>query len=336
MSGFFRSAIVRPLLDAWLDRGGVPHALLHELGVTPASMLDPRAWLEQGACLRLVNELSTCSGDSVAGMHIADRVDWQILGSWAAGIVSAPTVGRALCRAAQKLEQLESSSRLELTTDRDTACLRFAYAPPFEDRPDQFLLADILTFKRIFGLGAEPIKVSVRTVVEKPREVDEALHLLGHDTEFGSAANEFVFDASALYMPLREDARSLVMKPGQSDDKRQTARDVASMIGQWLEFEPLTISLIARHLGMNVRTVQRHLGLWGISFEALLDEYRKEHAVELLCEQKYSVTDTAFRLGYSESGHFTRAFRRWFGVPPSRCDQIPARRPPSRFLAQSF
>jgi AraC-like DNA-binding protein len=110
---------------------------------------------------------------------------------------------------------------------------------------------------------------------------------------------------------------------------------VASVIARRLEFEPLTISLIARHLGMSVRTVQRHLGLWDVSFEALLDQYRRQHALELLRQRRLSVTDTAFRLGYSDSGHFTRAFKRWFGVPPSRCAEVPSS-PPGPSLRADF
>lgn len=336
MTAFYRSAAVRPVADAWLDLGGLPQELLSDIGVSPIALLDPRAWVDRGACFRLVNEISARSGDSLVGLHLADKLDWQVLGSWAEDIVSAPTIGRALGRASGKMQLLQSSSLLELLTDHDRACLRLTYAPPFEDRPDQYLLADLLILKRIFDLGAAPIRVSVRTVVQKPREIDEVARLLGPDIEFGAATNDLIFDVSALDMPLREGAERLVMKPELAAGKRETGHHVAIAIDRWLEFEPLTLSLIARHLGMSVRTVQRHLHLWGVSFEALLDQHRQGHALELLGREKCSVTETAFRLGYSDSAHFTRAFKRWFGVPPSRCDQVPSGHTRPSTLSREF
>lgn len=296
--------------------------MLDELGVSEVAMLDPCAWIARGACFRLTNELSARSGDADIGLHLAEKVDWRTLGCWAAQIISAPTLGRALWHASRNLGLLERPSRLALLADYGQSCLSFTYQPPFEDRPDQFLFADLLTLKRIFSFTAEPVAVSIRTVLGKPRDTDEVMRLLGPDIEFGAQANVLVFDTAALSMPMRDDAREFVLNAAQCGDKRQTAHDVASVIGRRLEYEPLTISLVAGQLGMNVRTVQRHLGLWNISFEALLEQYRRQHALELLLQQRRPVTDVAFRLGYSDAGHFSRAFKRWFGVPPSDCDQI--------------
>lgn len=338
MSGFYRSAAVQPVVDAWLDFGGVPSELLDELGVSEVAMLDPCAWIARGACFRLANELSARSGDANIGLHLAEQVNWRTLGCWASQIVSAPTLGRALWHASRKLGLLETPSQLEVLADHDRSCLVFTYEPPFEDRPDQFLFADLLTMKRIFSFTAEPVAVSVRTVLGKPRDADEVIRLLGSDIEFDAPANELVFDTAALSVPMRDDAREFSLNAAQGGDKCRTAHDVASVIGRRLEYEPLTISLVAGQLGMNVRTVQRHLGLWNISFEALLDQYRRQHALELLLKQRRPVTDVAFRLGYSDAGHFSRAFKRWFGVPPSHCNEIliPLAQPEAGSLPADF
>jgi AraC-like DNA-binding protein len=74
------------------------------------------------------------------------------------------------------------------------------------------------------------------------------------------------------------------------------------------------MSSIARLLGNHPRTLRRRLKEEGTSFQVLLDDARREHAMRLL--QTASVTEVALSLGFSETSAFTRAFRRWVGLPP--------------------
>ncbi|WHS94123.1 helix-turn-helix transcriptional regulator [Sinorhizobium kummerowiae] len=80
----------------------------------------------------------------------------------------------------------------------------------------------------------------------------------------------------------------------------------------------LGLQTVAKSLGMSVRTLQRRLKFCGVDFEELLDDTRRNEAIRLICEGVHSMTDIALRLGYSDSAHFTRAFKRWTGVAPSR------------------
>ena len=71
-----------------------------------------------------------------------------------------------------------------------------------------------------------------------------------------------------------------------------------------------------RVLGLHPRTLERRLSRWGASFESLLDEFRRIRSLQLIQQGTHSLTDIAFLVGYSDSAHFTRAFRRWTGSPP--------------------
>ena len=64
--------------------------------------------------------------------------------------------------------------------------------------------------------------------------------------------------------------------------------------------------------------MQRRLEHCGIDFDALRDETRRSEAFALLATGKYSATEIAYMVGYSDPAHFTRAFKRWSGSPPSR------------------
>ena len=70
--------------------------------------------------------------------------------------------------------------------------------------------------------------------------------------------------------------------------------------------------------GMSARTFQRQLNGEGASFSELLADVRRNETLRRLKEGNLTITSIATDLGYSDQATFTRAFRRWTGVPPSR------------------
>ena len=75
-------------------------------------------------------------------------------------------------------------------------------------------------------------------------------------------------------------------------------------------------------LGLHPRALQRRLKDLGTSFQKILDEARFEVACDRLREDRDPLADTAVELGYGENAAFTKAFRRWAGVPPTRYRQL--------------
>ncbi|CAM5734621.1 AraC family transcriptional regulator ligand-binding domain-containing protein [Mycolicibacterium aubagnense] len=73
---------------------------------------------------------------------------------------------------------------------------------------------------------------------------------------------------------------------------------------------------IADELHVDPRTLRRRLATEGTSYRALLDEVRRQLAVELL-QQDLSVEEISRYLGYAETANFTHAFTRWEGTAPS-------------------
>jgi AraC-like DNA-binding protein len=87
------------------------------------------------------------------------------------------------------------------------------------------------------------------------------------------------------------------------------------------------ISDVARRLGMSGRTLQRRLSDSGHSYNALVDESRRQLAERLLRQTGYSLAEVAFLTGFSEQSAFTRAFKRWTGQTP-RSFRTQGQRPP--------
>ena len=73
---------------------------------------------------------------------------------------------------------------------------------------------------------------------------------------------------------------------------------------------------MAVELHMSARTLIRKLGRCGSSYQALLDEARKERCLWYLQHSDYPLEQIAERLGYRDTSNFSRCVRRWFGVAP--------------------
>jgi AraC-like DNA-binding protein len=88
----------------------------------------------------------------------------------------------------------------------------------------------------------------------------------------------------------------------------------------WTELNksPATLDRAARSFGMTERTLRRHLVDEGHPFRTLLDDLRKSMCELYRLENKRSLGEVAELLGYGELSAFSRAYRRWFGEPPSR------------------
>lgn len=92
---------------------------------------------------------------------------------------------------------------------------------------------------------------------------------------------------------------------------------VSSLLMHVLPGGVFELEEIARRLGLSARTLQRRLAAEGVVFSALLEQARKDIALQRVKRGNQSIKEIAYTLGYADMNNFTRAFKRWFGAPPS-------------------
>ena len=89
----------------------------------------------------------------------------------------------------------------------------------------------------------------------------------------------------------------------------------------WAYTPPLGRGEIAELLAMSERSLTRQLGAAGTSYSELLTRVQSDRAGNLLRNPALSISQIAYRLGYSEPAAFTRAFTRWTGQSPLKWRQ---------------
>lgn len=94
-------------------------------------------------------------------------------------------------------------------------------------------------------------------------------------------------------------------------------REAKDAIAQALSEGTPRMADIAKGLGLSTRSFHRRLSDYGLSFQGLAEETRRELAEGLLRDPQYSLAEVAFLTGFSEQSSFTRAFKRWLGTTPA-------------------
>jgi AraC-like DNA-binding protein len=80
-----------------------------------------------------------------------------------------------------------------------------------------------------------------------------------------------------------------------------------------------TVGHLAELSGHSLRSFQRHLAAAGVSFSDLVEEVRREMALELMRDPGVRLIEVGLELGYSDAATFSRAFKRWTGLTPRQC-----------------
>ena len=179
-----------------------------------------------------------------------------------------------------------------------------------------------------------------------PNDLSEyRLTLGGARLRFSASELGFSFPAHYLDAPLRSTDAKLhgVMRShvewilsSLPKVRSLTDRLRALLIEELTRGEP-SAARVARRLFMSKRTLGRRLEDEGTTFSLQLDALRKELALRYLQTGDLSIAEVALLTGFSSSGAFHRAFRRWTGDTP-RSFRIASRQlfaPPVARLVQT-
>lgn len=77
-----------------------------------------------------------------------------------------------------------------------------------------------------------------------------------------------------------------------------------------------TIEVTAKKLGVSTRTLKRRLADQGTTYSRIVEDARRDEALLLLADPRWTLDAVAARLGYSDTANFSRAFRRATGETP--------------------
>ncbi|MEM7103747.1 MAG: AraC family transcriptional regulator ligand-binding domain-containing protein [Bacteroidota bacterium] len=78
------------------------------------------------------------------------------------------------------------------------------------------------------------------------------------------------------------------------------------------------IEQVSSNLNISVRTLQRRLKEEGYTYKTVLEDLKKQFALDYLRNRNLTVKEIAYLLDYAEPSSFIRSFKRWTGQSPDK------------------
>ena len=310
-------SFLKPLGLYLLERNLRPAEFLRRSGL-PATVLleDGETWIRRDASLRLTEELHRFSGEPWAGLQAMRGLRIEDCGSWGRWVsgcghlddaisVARANIGRLLTGTTMVVEEAGAQVRFGLRLDG---------APQIDPLPHQ--LTGLLLLRKLVALTVDPVPVTAHLTGPRPAQSRPVERLLGSDLTFGASWNHLSLPRRALSLALSPASAPQAGRHSRAERVRDTATAVLDGIRRIIPTRRPTIVAIASDLGLSVRTLQRNLQRWGVSFEDMVDEFRRHRALAELTRGDLPITEIGYRLGYSDCAHFSRAVRRWAGCCP--------------------
>ncbi|RMF15341.1 MAG: AraC family transcriptional regulator [Gammaproteobacteria bacterium] len=278
--------------------------------------------------MRLGHDLIELTGTPHLGLIMGSALRWSDLGPVGLAACSAPTLGQAMS-VAINFERLGSKNRRghsRYLVEDGRGIAQFYSLTPY-NAYNQFVVDCILASWH--ALSQQLIRqddLVVRAEIEFPAPAyqDQYADYLPFPVHFGAERNALIFRRRAVETPLashnpavHNEAVQLCYQALQALDEQIACREkvikatLPLMNGRVPRFEE-----VAEQLGLSPWTLRRRLADEGYTFQAVVDQVRRDLAETYVKSTRYTMSEIAYRLGFTSPPAFFRAFRRWFGTSP--------------------
>jgi AraC-like DNA-binding protein len=292
-----------------------PQALVAEVGLPGDCLTDPDLRIPTTAVLQAINLAAERAGIDNFGLHMARTRRYSNLGAVGLIMREQPTVRRALDALCANIWAQTEGLSVAVEEADEMAIVRVSLLHPGVISVRQnveitlAVLVDIL--HRFLGQGWVPEMVMFSH--GKPANLSLHIAIFGCVPMFGQELDAIVLRAADLDVAIPESDERIAAQLTRYLEfvagRRTTdfAEKVQHMIGMMLPGGGAQADQVARHLGMDRRTLHRRLVRQGTSFSDLVQRERTQLAQGYIDAGDRSLTEIADLLGFS----CLSAFSRW-------------------------
>lgn len=262
--------------------------------------------------------------DPLLGLHLGEEIGPGILGMLGYMMQNSRTLYEALVLV-EKFNALHSTMLKYVLREVDhTLIIHYEPAIQWQHQyPEsvrqsiEMAMSGILSILQILcGKRISPLKVELaypkRSIHEYERIFQSAIH-------FNAQQNALTFSMNSLMTSVNSYDRSLFAFFNDTleqklemlnNSKPFSAKITHTVITDFKGRVP-SIEIIASHLNMTPRSLQRKLKEEQTSYRQLVTGFKKELANSILSKQDFRVGEVAGILGYSDSSAFRKALKKW-------------------------
>ncbi|WP_328456518.1 AraC family transcriptional regulator [Streptomyces sp. NBC_00386] len=324
MRPLVRTAALSGYVELCRSLGIDPQALLKQVGLDTAALTVQDRWISGTAAVQVLELSAAESGHEDFGVLLAEFRRFSTLGPISLVVREEPDVRSALEMLIRHQYMYNEVLHTRLSEGDGLATLKvdLRLGEAMESRQATELA--VVAFHRILSdfLHARWRPLSVWFRHSAPADTSAHQDAFGPIVEFDREIDGIVFYADDLDAPnamadplMREYARQYF--DAIAVPKDTTAADrVRELIEVLLPTGRCSVEQVARSLGVDRRTVHRHLAGSGETFSSLLNVTRRHLAEQFVANPRRSLTEISDLLGFSSLSGFSRWFREQFGCSP--------------------
>ncbi|PTR30660.1 AraC-like DNA-binding protein [Rhodococcus sp. OK519] len=301
-----------------------PVELMRSVGLDPAGLDLQDRWVPAAAVARLLERSSAASGRQDFALRLAEHRRLSTLGPLSVSIREEPDARSALRMLIRYQHMYNEALHIRLSERDGLSVIRVSIEPgePMPVRQSVELAVTVVhqLLRSLLGDHWHPVSVSF----EHSAPTDDSTHrrMFGAPLAFDNDFSGIVTYTGDLNEPnrlsdphSRSYARQFLDSLSAPEEPTIAGR-VRELVELLLPTGRCSIDQVARSLGVDRRTVHRHLAKSGQTFTSVLDTTRVELANRLVGGQRYSFTEISEMLAFSTPSSFSRWFHQQFGVSP--------------------
>lgn len=318
------------LLDFAVARGGDAQALLGRSGVRRADLADPDGRIPLARYAALLATAVDLCGEPDLALRFGAEVGMEevsIVGLICAAAPTTREAGVQLNRYAKLLlDQPAPTPPLDVVQDQDGTWLVFENASYRGDRLlwEASVARSVRGFRRYDPDGTHLLAVHLKHAAPAHQAAYETF--LMAPVVFSSTWNALLIKPAFLDLRMPPSNRYVFSVLSERADallkalesNRSVRGRVESLLLPILHTGAASMAAVAADMGVSRQTLHRRLKDEGARFQDVVDDLRRRLALDYLAGKKVSVNETAYLVGFSDAAAFSRAFKRWTGVSPSR------------------
>lgn len=320
MKPLSRSASLTNYVAVAQAAGLDPLEMLREAGIDPACLNDPDLKVPSEAIGQLLENSAERSGWEDFGVRLAESRPFLVLGPLAFLVREQSNVRTSLQMLSRYMHLHNESLQLWLEEDEQQARLCFDHVGRSLPTRQSLGLSITVVYrflKQALAEGWEPGRVCF--MHEAPRDLRAIRRVFSNRASFKEAINGIVLKRADLERPLSTSSQlgryaHDYVQALSTGVPRSASAQVRHLILATLGTGHCSLDTVATQLGMDARTVRRHLEREATSFNTLMHQVRRELAPRYLAGPPRSRHELAMLLGFSAPQSFTRWFRDEFGV----------------------
>lgn len=323
------SASLIGMLKKYLQMAGISENVLNRLmDISPDLLKSTDSRIPYKKFERIFNELHIITNDADFGLHFGELCNSEMMGGHILSCImkNCPTVRGAIEKFCRYHSLLANAVQFHIIERKST--MVFRTGPSTGTKVSRHLIESIMCSLLVNAREMSSqsiIPLEVRFSYPAPERILEHQRIFNCPLIYDQPENELIFSKDHLDLPillasdilldtLERHAQKLMAQmylPNTWSEKTSF-----TLIERMHSGKKLSLTHIASDLMLSERVLQKKLNEEKTNYRNILDQTRKELALNYLVKEDISICDVTFLLGFSDQSAFNHAFKKWLGLTP--------------------